>query len=527
VRRPRPVPARASARLLAVACAVLLTGTTLPAASAVGEPPATTETAMNQVVRSASRVASDGAAPGGLALLAPPARQAATAAGPDLAGSVVFVRDANVWVAAPDGSGARRLTTDGTAAHPYAWPSEDDAGHVVAIRGSEIVTVDQWGTVLHRYAHPLAQTGNIVWSSVSPDGKNILYGLFAESNVCDQFGCGLESLNSVEYVDVASVRLTSRWPSEPYVVSGSWVTSTRTVLDSEESDVRYQDPGQDPVLWYRDCTYTDPSGCPASPDAELWHAFPTVSRQGDRYASVVYDQGIGSSDRYMTILNLMDTSGFAASGTPAAPTVRCYLRGPDTPVSGSSVQPALTELSLQSPSWSPSGRSLVFGLRGTDGSEQVVRADVGPDLVSGCDPDGWGGGIILTDASMPRWSPAPLQTTRPAPPAPAGPGTSSGPSGGKHRAKHATRVVLHVSATKVHRHRVVVLRAVVKPRKAAGKVRFLDRKHRLKTVRVKHGKAVLRLRTLRRGTHVLRAKRLATSTYRASSSRRVRVTVLR
>ena len=34
------------------------------------------------------------------------------------ADSIVFVKDANVWVASPDGSNQRQLTRDGTADHP-------------------------------------------------------------------------------------------------------------------------------------------------------------------------------------------------------------------------------------------------------------------------------------------------------------------------------------------------------------------------------------------------------------------------
>ena len=42
------------------------------------------------------------------------------------ADSIVFVKDANVWVASPDGSGQRQLTKDGTPDHPYRSPSQAD-----------------------------------------------------------------------------------------------------------------------------------------------------------------------------------------------------------------------------------------------------------------------------------------------------------------------------------------------------------------------------------------------------------------
>src|SRR5687768_3913137 len=48
------------------------------------------------------------------------------------ADSIVFVKDANVWVASPDGSNQRQLTRDGTADHPYRSPSQADDGTVAA-----------------------------------------------------------------------------------------------------------------------------------------------------------------------------------------------------------------------------------------------------------------------------------------------------------------------------------------------------------------------------------------------------------
>lgn len=38
------------------------------------------------------------------------------------ADSIVFVKDANVWVASPDGANQRPLTRDGTADQPYRSP---------------------------------------------------------------------------------------------------------------------------------------------------------------------------------------------------------------------------------------------------------------------------------------------------------------------------------------------------------------------------------------------------------------------
>ena len=55
-------------------------------------------------------------------------------AAPAAADSLAFIREHNVWLANPDGSGQYRVTFDGTAAAPYESPSQADNGTVVAIR---------------------------------------------------------------------------------------------------------------------------------------------------------------------------------------------------------------------------------------------------------------------------------------------------------------------------------------------------------------------------------------------------------
>src|SRR5215212_5664669 len=59
---------------------------------------------------------------------------ALASAAPAAADSLVFVRDNNVWLSNPDGSGQYQVTLDGTAASPYESPSQPDGGTVMAIR---------------------------------------------------------------------------------------------------------------------------------------------------------------------------------------------------------------------------------------------------------------------------------------------------------------------------------------------------------------------------------------------------------
>ena len=66
------------------------------------------------------------------ALVAAGCTVAAIALSPAVASadSIVYVKDANVWLANADGSGTYQVTTDGTAEHPYRSPSQADDGTI-------------------------------------------------------------------------------------------------------------------------------------------------------------------------------------------------------------------------------------------------------------------------------------------------------------------------------------------------------------------------------------------------------------
>ena len=61
------------------------------------------------------------------------------------ASSLVYVKDYNVWLANPDGTGARQLTTDGFKELPYESPSQADDGTILAGRGLKFVKLDRQG----------------------------------------------------------------------------------------------------------------------------------------------------------------------------------------------------------------------------------------------------------------------------------------------------------------------------------------------------------------------------------------------
>src|SRR6478735_7377176 len=46
-------------------------------------------------------------------------------------GSILFIKNHNVWLSSPDGATQRQLTTDGTSSRPYRDPTQSDDGTVI------------------------------------------------------------------------------------------------------------------------------------------------------------------------------------------------------------------------------------------------------------------------------------------------------------------------------------------------------------------------------------------------------------
>jgi hypothetical protein len=98
------------------------------------------------------------------------------------ASSIVFIKDHNVWVSAPDGSGQRQLTTDGTSALAYESPSQADDGTILAGRGLRFVKLDREG---RQIGEPLpsilvgkpanAYAVGPFAPKISPDGTKLAY----------------------------------------------------------------------------------------------------------------------------------------------------------------------------------------------------------------------------------------------------------------------------------------------------------------------------------------------------------------
>jgi hypothetical protein len=103
-----------------------------------------------------------------IALAAVLASFAATAP-PALASSIVYEKGGDVWVANPDGSGQRQVTTGGG----YSNPSQADDGTIAAVKGGLLHRLDRAGRLLN-LAGDTSGSGPLL-SSIAPGGSLIAY----------------------------------------------------------------------------------------------------------------------------------------------------------------------------------------------------------------------------------------------------------------------------------------------------------------------------------------------------------------
>jgi hypothetical protein len=288
------------------------------------------------------------------------------------ADSIVFVKDGNVWVAAPDGSNQRALTRDGTADSPYRSPSQADDGTVAVSYGESIRLIGRGGAVLRELDPPPltnsvshAMDGTPVDVAISPDGSKIAY-TFVNASCPPGASCGARAATG--YMTATGDALLGNLSLN----NPSWVTNDRTlVFGGYLHQVNVHDLGTpEDVHWFDDQDVVSQENATDLGDGEL-------SRAGDRLALV---RGYGSDTHIMWYT----TNG----APPATPTMQCAtgkLEG------------------LHGPTWAPDGGSLAWGE--PDGvwiKPSALDCSVQPALV-------------IPGASEPDWGPAAVgAATRPA-----------------------------------------------------------------------------------------------------------------
>lgn len=295
------------------------------------------------------------------------------AASPAAADSIVYVKESNVWLANPDGSGNYPVTTDGTAEHPYRSPSQADDGTIAVGFGNEILRLKQNGTVLNRIDPPAILNsvsdpvdGPPIDVAISPDGTRIAYTM--SSYTCPTAAdCGGRTVTAYTAAD----RLTAPQQSGiTFLRDPSWATNSRTLqFGGYTHQVNVHDVGgPSDVHWFDDYDVVGQAEATDLGDGEL-------NRQGTRLA-LVRNYGPAATVVWY------DVSGNALSGLPPAPAMRCVTSADE---------------GINGPTWSPDGESLAMA----DPEGIWVKRGAG-------DCDSPPPQLIVPGGSDPDWGPAPV-----------------------------------------------------------------------------------------------------------------------
>ena len=300
-------------------------------------------------------------------------------AGPASADSIVYIKDHNVWVANPDGSGQHQVTTDGAEDWRYGSPSQADDGTIVASKGTDIVRLRQNGEVLSQFDPPATTDsagqhidGVPLNISVSPDGSKIAFN-YTHANCPPGVSCGTRSALMYSHSDRAT-------PAEEFgklpLRNASWVTNDRILaFGGYLQQVNFDSPGggnDSEEHWFDDQDVYGQDDSTDLGDGEL-------SRDGSRFAAL---RSYGDNLH----LAIYAVNGNALSGPPpAAPAPACNTGAEPT---------------LDNPSWSPDGRTLAFAHK--EGIETLPLPNVVPNDCPGASS----GTVVLPGGSEPDWGPA-------------------------------------------------------------------------------------------------------------------------
>lgn len=260
----------------------------------------------------------------GVAALTLGALAAAPAAQAD---SLVFVKESNVWLANPDGSGQYQVTTDGTADNPYQSPSQADDGTIVAVRAKPnlgpLIRMRQNGSVINQIPAKVMQYGPFD-PAISPDGRRVAY-VEVYTNTHET-----SSATWITNVDGPTAPGVYGSPG-PGTGAPSWIDSDRIFVGTYTRALTMV-PGQDETDWWNDWDHSDLLG--ASEDLDDGE----VAANGN----VAFVRG----DREGNTIQL-----YRSSGLGSAPTPTCTLSNPS---------PGPLGARFVDPTFSPSGDAIAW-----------------------------------------------------------------------------------------------------------------------------------------------------------------------